>query len=166
MNCKPLRRKVIPLETLLFAFLLSYERFIIAMRNIRNDNAQLATPIRVETARGAVDKLREAGEKVGLLRVISAWPFPVKGFAELPESVKNIITVESCVSPQMTEDVMITAKKIKHLRDTNIYSLCSGPVTAKVGEIMDKYYEIKNDPEHSLEMSISNAPEEFNRAEL
>ena len=46
----------------------------------------------------AVDKLREAGEKAGLLRVISAWPFPVKGFAELPDSVKNIITVESCVA--------------------------------------------------------------------
>ena len=118
------------------------------------------------TAKGAVDKLREAGEKVGLLRVISAWPFPVKGFAALPDSVKNIITVESFVTPQMMEDVMITAKKVKHLRDTNLYSLCSGPVTAKVGEIMDKYYEIKNDPEHSSEMSISNAPEKFKRAEL
>ena len=118
------------------------------------------------TAKGAVDKLREAGEKVGLLRVISAWPFPVKGFAKLSDSVKNIITIESCVTPQMMEDVMITAKKVKHLREVNLYSLCSGPVTAKVGEIMDKYYAIKNDPEHSEEMSISNAPEEFNRAEL
>ena len=118
------------------------------------------------TARGAVDKLREAGEKVGLLRVISAWPFPVKGFAELPESVKNIITVESCVSPQMTEDVMITAKKIKHLRDTEIYSLCSGPVTAKVGEIMQKYYEVKENPEEGSTGSSLHAPEPFNKAEL
>lgn len=95
------------------------------------------------TAKGAVDKLRAQGEKVGLLRVISAWPFPVKGFAQLPETVKNILAIETCVAPQMAEDVMIAAKHVEHLRQTNIYSLCSGPVTAKVGEIMQKYDDIK-----------------------
>lgn len=118
------------------------------------------------TARGAVDKLRAEGEKVGLLRVISAWPFPEKGFALLPETVKNIIAVETCVAPQMMEDVMITAKKIPHLRETEIYSLCSGPVTAKVGEIMEKYYEIKGGADQQHEMKVQNAPEPFNKAEL
>lgn len=94
------------------------------------------------TARGAVDKLRAQGKKAGLLRVISAWPFPVKGFAALPETVKQIITVESCVTPQLMEDVLIAAKKVKHLRDVQIYSLLSGPVTAKVGEILKKYEDV------------------------
>lgn len=93
------------------------------------------------TARGAVDKLRAKGEKAGLIRVISAWPFPVKGFAELPESVKRIITVESCAAPQMAEDVYIAAKKIASLQRVRIQSLCSGPVTAKVDEILRAYEE-------------------------
>lgn len=96
------------------------------------------------TARGAVDKLRAQGEKAGLLRVISAWPFPKKGFELLPCSVKNFITVESCVTPQLTEDVLITAKRIEHLRNVKAYSICSGPVAAKVNEISEKYFAVKN----------------------
>ena len=118
------------------------------------------------TAKGAVDKLREAGEKAGLLRVISAWPFPVKGFAALPDTVKNILTIESCVAPQMTEDVLIAAKKIPHLRNTEIFSLCSGAATAKVGEIMERYYQIKEDAQAESKGLIPHAGESFNRAEL
>ncbi|MBR2696240.1 MAG: 3-methyl-2-oxobutanoate dehydrogenase subunit beta [Parasporobacterium sp.] len=118
------------------------------------------------TARGAVDKLRAEGERVGLLRVISAWPFPVKGFAQLPDTVKRILTIESCVTPQMAEDVLITAKKVMHLRDAEVYSLCSGPVAAKVGEIMQKYYQIKEDPQKEAISIIPNKAEPFNRAEL
>ena len=44
----------------------------------------------------------------------------------------------------MMEDVLIAAKKVKHLRDTEVFSLCSGPVAAKVGEIIRKYHEMKN----------------------
>ena len=91
------------------------------------------------TAKGAVDELRGRGEKVGLFRVISAWPFPVKGMAELPGSVKRLITIESCVTPQMAEDVYIAAKKIEKLREVKIDSLCSGPVAAKVEQIIKKY---------------------------
>ena len=96
------------------------------------------------TAKGAVDKLREQNEKVGLLRVISAWPFPRKGFEQLPDTVKNFISVESCVAPQVMEDVLIATKRVKKFRDANVYSLCSGPVCAKVGEIINKYIDVKN----------------------
>ncbi len=95
-------------------------------------------------AKSAVDKLREDGEKAGLLRVISAWPFPVKGFEALPESVRTMITVESCVTPQMAEDVLITAKKVKALRDVSVFSICSGPIAAKAKELIKTYYDIKN----------------------
>lgn len=99
------------------------------------------------TARGAVDKLREGGERVGLLRVITAWPFPLKGFQMLPSTLKNIITVESCVAPQLTEDVCIAAKKIPALNRVSVFSLCSGPVTAKINEIMEKYALVKGGKE-------------------
>lgn len=94
------------------------------------------------TARGAVDRLREQGEKAGLLRVISAWPFPLKGFEQLSPNAKHLITVESCVTPQLAEDVYIAAKKVPHLNTAQISFLCSGPVTAKVDAIMEKYREI------------------------
>ena len=82
------------------------------------------------------------------------------------DTVKNILTIESCVTPQMTEDVLIAAKRIPHLRETEIFSLCSGPVTAKVGEIMQKYYQIKEDAQAGCGPDLQSAPEKFNRAEL
>ena len=99
------------------------------------------------TCRGAVDKLRAEGEKVGLLRVISAWPFPVKGFRELPGSVKDFIVAESCVAGQVVEDVLIAAKRVAPLRAAGVHSLCSGAVTAKVAQIIEKYHAVKRGEE-------------------
>ncbi|MBQ9031994.1 MAG: 3-methyl-2-oxobutanoate dehydrogenase subunit beta [Parasporobacterium sp.] len=96
------------------------------------------------TSRGAVDKLRENGEKVGLLRVISAWPFPRKGFEALPDTVRNFITVESCVAGQVLEDVLIATKRVTKFHDAKVYGLYSGAVAAKVGQIMEKYYAVQN----------------------
>lgn len=72
--------------------------------------------------RGAVKRLREQGVKAGLLRPISAWPFPVNGFAELPASVKKLICVEVDNYGQVIEDVLIAAKKVEALRTTPVYS--------------------------------------------
>ncbi len=64
--------------------------------------------------RGLVQELRAAGEKVGLLRPISAWPFPEKAFEALRKnapSLKGLITVETNGEGQMVEDVAMFAKK-------------------------------------------------------
>lgn len=62
--------------------------------------------------KGAVEILRAEGEKVGYIRPITAWPFPMKGFLELGENVKGMITVEANATGQLVEDVALTAKKI------------------------------------------------------
>ena len=45
-------------------------------------------------ARTAIDRLRNDGLKVGLIRPITLWPYPVKGFRDLPASVKLLLDVE------------------------------------------------------------------------
>jgi 2-oxoglutarate ferredoxin oxidoreductase subunit alpha len=56
--------------------------------------------------RSAIESLREEGIKVGLLRPISIWPYPEKAFAELPNTVKGLLTCELSTG-QMIDDVKI-----------------------------------------------------------
>ena len=70
---------------------------------------------------GAIDAMREKGIKVGMLRVISCWPFPVEGFEALPESVKAFATVEMNVRGEMIEDVKITCKDLIRYNSTPIF---------------------------------------------
>lgn len=72
--------------------------------------------------RGAVNKLRSRGKKIGMLRPKAVWPFPVKGFANLPASVKKIICVENSDGAQMLEDVIVAMKKVPALNTTPVYS--------------------------------------------
>lgn len=75
--------------------------------------------------KGLVSQMREKGQKVGLLRPISAWPFPEKAFAEIEEKnkqLKGFITVETNGEGQMAEDVAIYAKKY-HLGNAPVYVL-------------------------------------------
>lgn len=96
--------------------------------------------------RGLVAALRAQGEKVGLIRPITAWPFPEKAFEALNAvnpNLKGFITVETNGEGQMAEDVAIYAKK-HHFGSTPIYVLpyvCGVPKDAVV---CSDYYKIKN----------------------
>ncbi|QVK21657.1 3-methyl-2-oxobutanoate dehydrogenase subunit VorB [Mycoplasmatota bacterium] len=57
--------------------------------------------------RSAMEILKEEGIKVGMIRPITLWPFPEKAFAEIPESVKGLLTVEMSMG-QMIDDVKIS----------------------------------------------------------
>jgi len=54
-----------------------------------------------------VDLLREEGVKIGLLRPITLFPFPVKEIEKIAQSVKGILDVEMSASGQMVEDVKL-----------------------------------------------------------
>ncbi|PID81319.1 MAG: 3-methyl-2-oxobutanoate dehydrogenase subunit VorB [Clostridiales bacterium] len=56
--------------------------------------------------KNAIDILAEEGIKVGLLRPISLWPFPDKGFAEIDKSTKALLSVEMSMG-QMIGDVKL-----------------------------------------------------------
>jgi len=74
------------------------------------DDAELAIVAYGSTARiakTAVTQLRQEGLKVGLIRPISLWPFPVKDFEKVIPTVKSFLTVEMSAG-QMVEDVRLT----------------------------------------------------------
>ncbi len=60
---------------------------------------------------GAVRALREEGHKVGVIRPITAWPFPHKAFANINKNLKGIITVEANATGQLIDDVALAIKK-------------------------------------------------------
>jgi 2-oxoglutarate ferredoxin oxidoreductase subunit alpha len=57
--------------------------------------------------RSAINNLREKGYKVGMMRPITLWPFPVAGLSFLPASVKCILDVEMSPAFPMVDDVRL-----------------------------------------------------------
>ncbi|MBO5321047.1 MAG: 3-methyl-2-oxobutanoate dehydrogenase subunit VorB [Clostridia bacterium] len=60
-------------------------------------------------AKNAIDEARKQGIKVGLIRPITLWPFPVAPFKKAAEQVKGIISVELSMG-QMIEDVRLASE--------------------------------------------------------
>lgn len=60
-------------------------------------------------AKNAVMKAREQGIKVGIIRPITLWPFPVASVCEASKRVKGILDVEMNAG-QMIEDVKLAAE--------------------------------------------------------
>ena len=60
---------------------------------------------------GAVRQLRAEGHKVGVIRPITAWPFPENAFKKINPQVKGLITVEANATGQLVDDVALYTKK-------------------------------------------------------
>jgi 2-oxoglutarate/2-oxoacid ferredoxin oxidoreductase subunit alpha len=84
--------------------------------------------------KGAVDELREQGQKVGLIRPITLWPFPEKAFQSVHDQVKGYLVVEMS-SGQMIEDVLLN---VNGKAPVEFYSR-QGGITPQHGEIIEKY---------------------------
>lgn len=91
--------------------------------------------------KGAVNTLRTNGEKVGLLRPITAWPFPIKAFDALPKSVKRIVVIEVDNDGQVIEDVLITTKKLRRFHNIPVYNFYK-PHLFRAEEIIDYYDKV------------------------
>lgn len=95
---------------------------------------------------GLVRELRSRGQKVGLIRPISLWPFPEKAFLEAAEKcpgLKGFITVETNGEGQMAEDVALYAKKAG-LGAVPVYALpyvCGVP---KDDEVLSDFEKIRS----------------------
>lgn len=74
------------------------------------------------SVQGAVKELREEGHKVGFIRPITTWPFPVKAFEKANKNVKGFISVEANATGQLIDDVALTAKKV--ISDRNVPTYC------------------------------------------
>ena len=65
--------------------------------------------IAARVAKNAINEARKQGIKVGLIRPITLWPFPVAPFKKAAEKVKEIISVELSMG-QMIEDVKLACE--------------------------------------------------------
>ncbi len=70
----------------------------------------VAYGISSRVCKSAVRLARKEGFKLGLLRPVSVWPFPVKGFEKLGSQVKAMATVEMSLSAQLAQDVLLATK--------------------------------------------------------
>lgn len=86
----------------------------------------------------AVEVARAQGIKLGLIRAITLWPFPVKAFDGLTSSCTALMTVEMNILGQMVDDVLLATKNrypvysyasVKEVPETDI-------VIKKVKEIL------------------------------
>lgn len=77
--------------------------------NLQTEDAELvlvAYGISSRVCRETVEMAREEGMKIGLIRPITLWPFPVKAF-EKAKNAKAFLTVEMNILGQMTDDVRL-----------------------------------------------------------
>ncbi len=79
--------------------------------------------------KNAIDILAEEGIKVGLLRPISLWPFPEKGFALIEDSTKALLSVEMSMG-QMIDDVKLA---IKHRLPVEFFGRSGGMIPSPEG---------------------------------
>jgi 2-oxoglutarate ferredoxin oxidoreductase subunit alpha len=79
------------------------------LEEVRMDDADIVLVAYGSVARicrGAVRRLREAGERVGLLRPITVWPFPGEALARAAETARLFLAVEMSMG-QLVEDVRL-----------------------------------------------------------
>ena len=93
---------------------------------------------------GAIRELRAAGEKVGLIRPITVWPFPEKAFERINPNVKGVITVEENATGQLVDDAALFIKKTHKDRNIPAYALTYVYNTPPIRQIKEDYYKVKS----------------------
>ncbi|RKO66789.1 3-methyl-2-oxobutanoate dehydrogenase subunit VorB [Desulfofundulus salinus] len=88
--------------------------------------------------KAVVDRCREEGLAVGLIRPITLWPFPQNAFEPVIEETERFLVVEMSLG-QMVEDVRLT---VNGRRPVYFYGRCGGmlPVAADVVREVKKLY--------------------------
>jgi 2-oxoglutarate ferredoxin oxidoreductase subunit alpha len=88
-------------------------------------------------AKGAVNKVREMGLKVGLFRPITLWPFPKQSLVQLNRTVNDFLVFEMSTG-QMIEDVKLS---LEGRGNIHFYGRPGGVVSTPQ-EIADKIKEV------------------------
>ncbi|MCL2519918.1 MAG: 3-methyl-2-oxobutanoate dehydrogenase subunit VorB [Spirochaetaceae bacterium] len=98
----------------------------------------VAYGIPARIALNAIEELKAAGVKAGLIRPITLWPFPNKSFANLPKSVKALLVIELNMG-QMVGDVKLAVEckyPVHFLGHTGGVIFEPEEIAAKVQEIL------------------------------
>lgn len=93
--------------------------------------------ITARVSKNAINKAREEGIKVGMIRPITLWPFPEKVFEEAADKVNSFLCVELNMG-QMMEDVKLAEKCKKPV------ALCNrvGGMIPSMDEVLDSIREL------------------------
>jgi 2-oxoglutarate/2-oxoacid ferredoxin oxidoreductase subunit alpha len=111
-----------------------YEAFL-------TDDAELvvvAFGIAARIAKGAIRTVRASGQKVGLLRPITLWPFPNEAIKELAKTVKYYLVFEMNMG-QMIEDVQLA---LEGKGEVSFYGRPGGvvPTPDEVSRVISRLY--------------------------
>ena len=107
------------------------------------DDAEMAIVAYGTTARiatSAIDRARKEGHKVGLIRPITLFPFPVDRVSEAADQVDEFLTVEMSTG-QMIEDVKLA---VNGKKPVDFYGRTGG-VVPSTDEIYDKIVAMRGD---------------------
>lgn len=88
-------------------------------------------------AKTAIEELKKEGLKVGMIRPITLWPFPVEAFEKTISTAKSYLAIEMSTG-QMVEDVRLAVNGRKQV---DFYGR-SGGVVPTPAEISEKIKEI------------------------
>ncbi len=99
-----------------------------------------------QVAKGAIRDLRGKGLRVGLLRPITLWPFPIDGLCGLLDRVTNLVVVEAS-SGQLEDEMRLALSHagvhapppISHVRRM-------GGILPSQGEIVEHVLGLKELP--------------------
>ena len=99
----------------------------------------VAFGVAARVSQNAIDKAREMGIKVGMIRPITLWPFPKKVLNAAADKVKSFVSVELSMG-QMIEDVELAIRCKKPVL------LCSrvGGMIPSTEEVLNKIIEANN----------------------
>jgi len=113
------------------------------------DDAEMvvvAYGIGARIAKGAIKRLRDEGQKVGLIRPITLWPFPAKVLEEMVKTVSDFFVFEMSAG-QMVEDVRLALEGKGHI---HFYGRPGGvaPMPVELYRIISRhYYQAQSDNE-------------------
>ena len=105
------------------------------------ENVIVAYGTSARVAKSAVIRARKEGIKVGLLRPITLWPFPKKGFAELGGQIKAFLDVEMNILGQMRDDIILADGNRHPVELYNEYwdNINEIKIVEKLREMADRY---------------------------
>ena len=111
------------------------------------DLVLVAYGISSRICKSAVRRARSQGLKLGLIRLISAWPYPEKAFKNLPSSVKALVSVEMSLSAQMGQDVCLATRFT-----LPVYAYLTSKYVPKTQGIVDYCKRVLEGKEKELEV--------------
>lgn len=101
------------------------------------DYVMVAFGLPARVCMDAVERLRQEGERVGLIRPKLVFPYPEEAFRAVNPAVKGFLSVETNDFGQMIQDVALTVKKVFPERNIPTYCYTYGVGAPRVREVMD-----------------------------